>query len=304
MSSLAWTALTVLQVAGPGGPSRAVLAHQLDSVRSTYGRVLQAQERALPWRPSDTVRAGALVVALPARVRRRFEPAIGQVSLEWQRLFGAVAPRVILSIGANRESARLQVVARNSAGGPIVGASADDVDRWSNGRTVRRVLWQALGGVLLARADSALAAWLPIAAWPLPDLYSDDDLAYQFVSSAGIQARACREGRRDHCGEALGLEGPVTGELTIEIRNAVLASAVGRRGDGAWSLLEASRSLPLRARLESVAGEPVGALVAEWQSALDARRQAAGSEESWRFLAGCAWGLALMGLALGLRRTS
>ena len=304
MSSLAWTVLTALQVLQAGQPSREALARQLDSLRGAYGRVLVAQERALPWRPSDTVRAGSLVVALPAAVHRRFEPAVDQAAIEWRHLFGAGAPTVLLSIGANRESAQLQVVARSAAGGPIVGASAGSIGPRSDGRTVRRALWQALGGVLLARADSTFVAWLPIAVGPLPNLHSDDELAYQWVASAGAGARACREGQVDQCGAALGLDGPVKGEFTIEIRNAVLAAAIVRGGDSAWARLEGSRSEPLRRRIEAVAGESIDGLVAQWQSALGERRRAAGSEQSWRMLVGSAWGLAMMALAVGLRRMS
>ncbi len=302
MFDLAAVALVMLQTAAQL-PSQSVLARRVDSLTRAYRESVHREDRAELRRATDTLVAGPLTVALPPKYRGWFAPALPRVAEQWSRLLGVNPPAVLISVWGHEGPSIVQ--ARWSDGGtePRVGTSVFDSRGRDASPDVYRSLWAALAAGLSGTADSALRNWLPVAMKPLPELYDDDELAYQWAVGRGSASRACRSGQGGRCAAALGLESSNDKELTLAIRGAVLARALDLGGAGAWRKLIATTGQPLTVRIEAVAGIPVPDLVMAWRAALMERRRRSGVEDSVRWGLGALWlvGIGLVAL-IGRRR--
>lgn len=290
-----------LTQAVPGLAPRGDLVRRIDSLDRTIGQLsaeLKAGERL---EPSDTVEVGRFRLALDHRDRDRFVPVATEVSREWESLFGPAAPRLYLKVATSPWSRTRTVSVQADSNGPVVGAALihwTEVRRGLPDGAVRRAVWDAIGGVLLERADSGLRAWLPLAPVGRSDVYDADDLAYQWVTAFGPASAGCREGNRDQCVRALGLGGPVDREFTIQTRAAFLAYLLETSAPGGWARLERSAGQPMAARLSAVAGMDIGSAIMAWrQGRLDRRR--GHWDDPWRWAMAGLWGVVAVGVAVG-----
>lgn len=302
MSELAVVALMMLQAAAQV-PPQSVLARRVDSLTRAYRESVRREDRVELRRATDTMVAGPLTVALSPKYRARFARALPRVAADWSRLLGANPPSVGISVVSHDGLSILQARWSDVAIGPRAGTSVLDSRGKDATPDVYRSLWDALAAGLSGTADSALRGWLPVTIRPLPALYDDDELAYQWAVARGAASQACRSGQRARCAAALGLESSSEKELTLAIRGAVLASALDRGGTGAWRKLIGTAGQPLTARMEAVAGIPLPDLVMNWQAALMERRRRSEVEDSVRWSLGALWvvGIGLVAL-MGRRR--
>lgn len=294
--------LTVLAIAGLQADSAALrrLAAERDSLEQTYQAALRA---AGDQHPLDTLATDGLVVVVPARFRRAFGAALGEVAPAWLSLFEQVPPVLTIATRGSFVEGDLTLVGSRAAGAPTFGFSRLGYRLEVTPAAARRMLWTVLAGYLDTEADSALLRWTP-GVLPRLELVPDGDVAYQLATAPGASSAACRRGNRAQCAVALGLEGPLAAkELPRGTRAALLAWALEAGGAGAWSRLVAHPDEPIALRLAAAARRPDGAaVVADWLDAVGAARSGAEFAGTGGWVAGTGWLLIASLAVAGLRR--
>ncbi len=304
MSSLL-LALGLLAQSIPGLDPRGTLTKRVDSLDRAIAKLAAEIELVDPRDPVDTVNVGRFRLTVPRRDRERFLPPTAAVSREWESLFATTAPRLYLTVTSRWTGSRTISVHADS-NGVVVGAA---ILPWTSARRglrepdVRRAVWEAVGGALLERADSALRVWMPVAPVGRTDVFDPDDLAYQWVTAFGPASADCRAGDGTRCLTALGLGPSVDREFTLQTRAALLAHLLEISAPGGWTRLETSAGQPMVTRLAAITGGDPQAAIMTWrQGRLDRRR--AWWDDPWRWAMAGAWCLVALSLSVagGMRR--
>lgn len=276
------------------------LRRRLDvlEARANSLSVLEAKKAEL-----DSVVVGPLVAVGAPALLTAARPALDRVATEWTRLFGGTQTMpvwirletldqwwgtrgtVLVRAGRQPDPAILGSV---SVARSVVGEPIDQV--------YRQAMGEALGGVLLATADSSLAAWL---ASP-PELGNDSDLdqlRYQMATVRDSTARACFDGESLECALGLGLVGPPRPLVPASVRHGLLRNLLRQGEPGGWSRLSADPARSMADRLASIGSVPLASAVDQWVRSVRTHRQSEG--EPVRATVAAIWALA--GLAVALR---
>ncbi len=283
----------------PGLAPRDILVRRIDSLDRAIEQVSAALKTERDRGPSDTVTVGRLQLAMDHRDIERLVPVATIVAGEWAHLFGDNPPLVYLTVARNPWDHNRTVSATAVAKGTVVGAAV--IRSAIRGRmtddAIRQRFWEALGGVLLSRADSGFLAWLPLAPAGRADVFDPDELAYQWIGAMGPASTACRAGDESQCLRALGMSGPAGQEFPLETRAALLGYLLETSPPGGWARLEGSAGQPLSARLRLVVGGDLGSRVLAWR-----RLRLEGSRRPWdhpaRWAFAGVWGLLALGVAI------
>lgn len=291
--------LAQLGQAVPGLAPRDELARRIDSLDRAIARISADLKSERDRGPSDTVALGRLRLALDHRDIERLVPVATAIAGDWARLFGDNPPAVSLTVTSNEWDRNRTVSATGVPGGTVVGASVirSSIRGGMADGALRKVFWEALGGVLLARADTGFVAWLPLAPAGRADVFDPNLLAYQWIGAIGPASVACRAGDESQCRRALGLSGAVTQEFPLEARAAFLAYLLETSPPGGWARLEGSVGRPMSVRLGLVGGGDIGSHVMAWR-----RLRLEGSQRPWdsptRWAFAGVWGLVALGIAI------
>ena len=285
----------------------------IDSLEREWVRLRRVNDsmmaRLRPLQPGyDTVTAQQVTLLLDSVT---VDPALAAgVGANWQTLVAGSRLGAWLTIQRAEDftwgwgfpgQPGLKVIAKATPGGEIT-AVANVPGRISAATTkgpgFERALWEGLGSVLFATADSSLKRWLASPPQVNRSHLERDDIRYQMATVRLPNARRCFDGELATCAAALGVVGQAPVEIPPGLRHALLATVLDRGGQGAWTRLLANPSASIQTRLESAGAGRFDELVAGWLA--ESRDVPSDGSDGKRVVVSLLWIAVALGLGCGL----